>query len=98
MRLTRIVRLHFREEAVAVFLQQFEHDKRNIRQFPGCLYLALWQDAWIKNVYYTHSEWNSEDDLENYRNSALFEEIWGRTKILFADKPQAFSAYKQEEV
>ncbi|NJL12677.1 MAG: antibiotic biosynthesis monooxygenase [Microscillaceae bacterium] len=98
MGLTRIVRLHFREEAVVLFLQQFEIDKVKIRNFPGCLYLALWQDAESRAVYYTHSEWSSEDDLEHYRNSALFKEIWGRTKILFADKPQAFSAYKQEEV
>ena len=33
-------------------------------------------------------------DLENYRNSALFKNVWAKTKVLFNDKPQAWSVNK----
>jgi heme-degrading monooxygenase HmoA len=39
----------------------------------------------------TFSLWESEEALNNYRHSELFSVTWAKTKILFADRPVAFS-------
>jgi heme-degrading monooxygenase HmoA len=42
-------------------------------------------------TFFTISHWNSEDDLESYRNSYLFKNIWSKVKPLFAKKAEAWS-------
>jgi quinol monooxygenase YgiN len=87
----RIVRLSFQPEKVQEFLQIFESSKQLISNFEGCLALSLYQDYEKKNVFYTESIWKSIEHLENYRNSELFQSTWLKTKVLFNEKPQAFS-------
>jgi quinol monooxygenase YgiN len=96
--LTRVVRMTFREDAVGDFLDNFNTHKEKIRNFPGCRHLELWQDADFKNIFMTYSFWDSEETLEQYRDSELFKSVWTYTKTLFADKPTAFSAKKIEEL
>jgi len=45
-------------------------------------------------VFFTYSYWDSEKDLNNYRDSQLFKEVWSNTKILFNLKPEAWSVDK----
>lgn len=87
----RIVRMTFRPEAVDAFLQIFEESKDQIRAFPGCLHLELWRDRSRPEVYFTYSLWSGPDALEAYRHSDLFRKTWARTKVLFAERPQAWS-------
>ncbi len=89
--LIRIVRMTFRPEHVAAFLVIFRQSQPLIRNFAGCQHLELLQDADNPFVYSTLSHWENADALQNYRQSALFQATWARTKVLFADKPQAFS-------
>lgn len=90
-KLVRIVRMVFREEEVDCFLKVFESGKHKIRNFEGCLHLELWQDYSQPNVFSTYSEWDDEAALDKYRHSDLFAAIWKDTKVLFQDKPLAFS-------
>lgn len=92
----RVVRMTFQEDRVEDFLQNFEVNKEKIRNFQGCRYLELWQDAQHKNIFMTYSHWESEEALNQYRDSELFKTVWGYTKTLFAAKPMAFSAKKIE--
>ena len=39
----------------------------------------------------TLSFWNAQDDLDIYRKSALFGEVWPASKALFAAPPEAQS-------
>lgn len=94
----RVVRMTFREDRVADFLQNFELNKEKIRNFAGCRYLELWQDEHYKNIFMTYSHWESEEALNQYRDSELFKSVWGFTKTLFAAKPMAFSAKKIDEL
>jgi len=55
------------------------------------------QDLNQKNVFFTYSWWNSEGDLNAYRNSDLFKGVWVKTKLLFNDKPLAWSTEKINE-
>lgn len=91
MEILRIVRLTFDKTTSAEFLEIFHSTKNLIRSSEGCLYLRLMQDLQNSCVFYTYSKWVSEEALEAYRNSALFKDVWSRTKILFADKPLAYS-------
>lgn len=87
----RIVRLSFRDDGVQDFLNIFYKSQPLIEAFEGCTSVRLKKDASLSHVFYTVSQWQSEDALESYRNSELFQKTWAKTKALFNDKPLAFS-------
>src|SRR5688500_17171863 len=91
--LIRVVRMTFREEETAAFLEIFSQSRDRIRNYPGCRHLELWQDAHKPFVFSTYSHWDSEEDLNHYRQSELFAGVWAATKNLFAAQPQAFSSF-----
>jgi len=90
--LIRIVRMTFQPDLVEAFLENFEVHKKSIRNFPGCLHLELWRDENQKNIFTTYSHWESEEHLNQYRDSELFKSVWKFTKALFDEKPVAFSS------
>ena len=92
--LVRIVKLSFHQEHIPAFLDNFELFKNQIRNSTGNRLLELYQDKNNPSIFFTYSYWESEDDLENYRKSALFNEVWDFTKKLFNDKPEAWSVDK----
>lgn len=96
--LIRIVRMTFKPEGIPAFLEIFEFHKNSIRNFPGCSHLELWKDFSSENIFLTCSHWDSEEALNKYRDSELFKSVWSYTKALFAEKPQAFSSKKLQEV
>jgi len=83
--------MEFREEYLDRFHKLFDEIKHKIRNTPGCESLELHEDAKLSTVRYTYSIWRSEEDLNNYRHSEMFGEVWPRTKEGFAAKPQAYS-------
>lgn len=89
--LIRIVKLSFEPSKVDLFLNNFHEVKDQIRNFPGNKFLELYQDKDHPNLFFTYSYWEHESDLENYRHSELFKEVWQFTKQFFNDKPQAWS-------
>jgi len=91
----RIVKLHFKEVEIDNFIQTFEANKDKILSFKGCEHLELWQDAKDSQTFFTYSLWNSEDDLNAYRQSQFFENIWALTKARFADKPAAWTVIEK---
>ena len=90
----RIVKMGFHEDKVDAFLTNFEQVKQDIRNFPGNRFLELYRDKNDPNVFFTYSYWEDEADLEKYRNSDLFIEVWAFTKQLFSQKPEAWSVDK----
>jgi quinol monooxygenase YgiN len=96
--LVRIVKMSFHQEHIPAFLENFELFKNQIRNSPGNRLLELYQDKNNPSVFFTYSYWESEDDLENYRKSALFNEVWDFTKKLFNDKPEAWSVDKLDSL
>ena len=87
----RIVKLTFQEEKIEDFLGIFERSKLRIRGFDGCHHVELLKAKSPDNVFFTFSIWEDEAALEKYRKSDLFQSTWTQTKILFADKPMAWS-------
>ncbi|WP_394749310.1 putative quinol monooxygenase [Spongiimicrobium salis] len=93
--LVRIVKLIIKKENITSFEQNFEENKHRIRNFKGCSLLELYQDRDDPSIFFTYSYWDSEDSLQAYRNSDLFQGIWKKTKLLFAGKPEAWSINKK---
>ena len=94
----RWVKLRFRESEVPSFLENFERIKEQIRNFEGCQFLELLQDQNDPTILFTHSHWRSSQDLENYRNSDFFKEVWKETKQKFSHKPEAWSTTSLEKL
>ncbi len=94
----RIERMTFQEEKVDDFLEIFNSSKNKIRHFEGCLHLELLKDAKQSNVFMTYSYWESENHLNHYRDSELFQKTWAATKALFKEKPIAFSSERVETI
>jgi len=92
--LVRIVKMSFHEIHIDEFLENFNLIKERIRNFKGCSFLELYRDKNQPSIFFTYSYWDTEADLENYRNSTLFKEVWAKTKTFFNDKPEAWSVDK----
>ncbi|WP_299125846.1 antibiotic biosynthesis monooxygenase family protein [uncultured Tenacibaculum sp.] len=90
----RIVKMSFQPKKIEEFLKNFDSKKEFIRKSPGCNLLELYRDKTNPNIFFTYSYWDTEQDLENYRNSELFKGVWAQTKVLFNDKPLAWSVDK----
>jgi len=90
----RIVKMSFDENKIEEFLENFHQNKDEIRNFEGCTFLELYRDKKNKNIFFSYSYWNSEEELDNYRNSDFFKSVWSKTKVLFNDIPQAWSVDK----
>ena len=94
----RIVKMIFETSNIETFLQNFNNNKEKIRNFKGCRLLELYRDKKEPTLFFTYSYWETEQDLENYRNSDLFKTVWANTKILFNKKPEAWSVDKLDTV
>lgn len=96
--IVRIVRMHFKVENVDLFLQIFHANKELIRNVDGCTHLELLKDVNNRLTYTTLSHWDRPEDLENYRQSELFKNVWARVKPLFSGPTEAFSLLKEFEL
>ncbi len=81
----------FQPERVKDFLALFEEVKNKIASFEGNHHLELWKEHEKGNILFTYSIWEDEDALNHYRFSELFKSTWSRTKVLFAEKAEAWS-------
>jgi len=91
----RIVKMSFHSKHIEEFQEMFEEKKEFIRNSEGCKLLELYQEKTNPEVFFTYSYWENDSDLENYRNSELFKNVWAKTKTFFNDKPQAWSVDKK---
>lgn len=96
--LIRIVKMSFAPDKIEEFLTNFHQNNEKIRNFKGCNFLELYRTKEGGNIFFTYSHWDSESDLENYRKSNLFKTVWSKTKILFNEKPEAWSVERVEKL
>ena len=91
----RIVKMTFDQKKVNEFLEIFNSSKQYIRNFKGCTHLELLNDINSTNIFFTYSYWESENDLNNYRNSELFNTVWNKTKVLFSAKVETWTVERK---
>ncbi|MBK9147872.1 MAG: antibiotic biosynthesis monooxygenase [Flavobacteriales bacterium] len=94
----RIVKMTFAPSNTERFLELFESWKPRIRSFPGCRHLELLRDTAAPNVFFTYSHWDSPDDLERYRSSDVFSEVWPAVKPLFSAPTEAWTVDRVEHL
>jgi len=87
----RFVKMTFKLENIERFKDIFNASKHLIAAMEGCNHVELLQDINTPTVFFTLSIWDDPKYLEAYRQSALFEGVWAKTKILFDAKPEAWS-------
>lgn len=92
--LIRIVKMTLLADKSEAFRLQFQQIKDKIMAFEGCELLELYQDKSDPTVFFTYSYWQSEADLNNYRTSVFFKEVWSQTKKMFSEKAEAWSVNK----
>ena len=88
--ITRIVKLSLDLKNISAFKTIFELNRVNISNQKECTLLELFQDIENPCIFFL-STWNSVNELNIYRNSELFQEIWKEIKILFNNKPKAWT-------
>ena len=89
--IVRIVRLTLAEEHIAAFERLFHAHHNAIESQPGCRGVELLTDAAHPCVRGTLSRWDAESDLNAYRSSSLFGEIWPLTKTMFDAPPMVWT-------
>jgi len=90
----RIVKMTFEVDKIDQFLIIFNQKKEKIRNSEGCKLLELYRDKSNPTIFFTYSYWQKESNLEKYRNSELFKDVWAKIKVLFNDKAEAWSVDK----
>ncbi len=89
--IVRVVRLGLKDNYVKAFRSHFSSIKETIVSSKGCFHVSLFEDQDQKNILYTYSIWQSESDLNLYRESSFFKQTWQKVKPMFAHKAQAHS-------
>ena len=87
----RIVKLTIKKEHINSFKTIFEQSKDHIAAQPGCYHVEMLQDTADPRHCFTYSIWKDQESLDLYRKSDLFGEVWPKTKLLFDEKPEAWS-------
>ncbi|HHB52607.1 MAG TPA: antibiotic biosynthesis monooxygenase [Saprospiraceae bacterium] len=87
----RIVKMHFKETKISAFITHFNSVRDRVRNQPGCHSLQLLQDKDNPNIFFTYSTWEAPENLDTYRKSEFFKQVWQETKQLFEEKPEAWS-------
>ena len=87
----RIVKMEFSPKDSKIFINIFNDNKKNILNFEGCKSIILLQDINNDNIFFTYSFWKSEYSLKKYKESETFKVIWQKIKVLFSNKPLAWS-------
>ena len=93
----RIVKLTFRENEIEAFEKIFEESKNKIKAREGCYHVELLQSSDFPNIFFTFSLWENESALDAYRHSELFITTWAKTKVLFSEKPAAWTVILKNE-
>lgn len=94
----RLVKMTFKPGEADRFLELFEGWRHRIRAFPGCRHLDLWRDQQDPRVFFTHSHWDAPSDLEAYRRSSVFSEVWPTVKALFDAPAEAWTVERMQHM
>ncbi len=89
--IVRIVEMRIDPSRKHEVRKTFQEIKESVRRFKGCHYVGLFEDTNSPEHIITYSVWDSEQDLETYRASPIFERNWKLLKAFFIDKPNAYS-------
>ena len=85
----RKVDLEINKESLKDFETIFTERNPYLNKVEGCHRVELVKNPDIEFGYSTISLWDSEETLNNYRNSDYFSQTWKMLKPLFSSKAKA---------
>jgi len=91
MAITRIVKLTFKPEHISDFETFYATIRDKVASQPGCNGVTFLKEQNNTGVFFTYSNWNSEEDLNTYRNTPVFGQIWPTIKVWFGAKAEAWT-------
>ena len=86
-----MVRLTFSPETVDAFDEMYVQFEARIEAWPGCQMVRSMKVPGQPCQRATLSFWETQNDLDAYRKSTLFGEVWPATKAFCAAPPEAQS-------
>lgn len=90
--------MSFIDEKVDDFLILFDATEAKIKSFKGCRSLQLFHDLHDRSLIFTISTWDTEEGLLAYRNSAVFKEVWPKTKAMFKAGAEAWTIESRKKI
>ncbi len=90
--LLRIVKMELDPAQVQAFDDLFAQSQARIETMPGCHRVLLIKGFVDQPIRTTLSWWERDSDLQAYRKSQLFGEVWPKTKAMFSAPPVAWSS------
>lgn len=91
MAIERIVKMTFKDAHCREFESYFNTIQNQVGEQPGCHGVKLLKDKSGAGIYFTYSVWNEQQDLDRYRKTELFGQVWPKVKAWFKEKPEAWS-------
>lgn len=86
----------FKPEHIEDFRSYFSSIKNKVAGQPGCHGVKLLEEIGETGVFFTYSVWDSVDDLNAYRHTELFGQVWPKVKNWFGAKAEAWSVNEIE--
>lgn len=83
--------MEINDHDVDKFKSMIQSIQDKIKAFDGCYSVNILCDKNQKNRFFSYSTWESEEDLNNYRKSEFFTEIWSDVKKMFIKDAQAWT-------
>jgi len=87
----RLVKFHFLPGKAEDFREIFEYGQHVVTGSKGCHWVKLLSDENNTDIGFTLSLWDSEHDLNEYRNSTEFKSYWPKIKALLAEKTEVWN-------
>jgi len=87
----RIVKLYVKKEYCEHFKTFFETNKHKILSQEGCQHVELLNSIDNGQIFFTYSHWEHPENLEKYRQSDFFINVWSQVKPWFEQKAEAWS-------
>ena len=90
--IARFVDLQIKPEHLDRAKVLLEEVAPKVRAMKGCNFLEILTDIHQIGHFTTYSYWDSEDDLNQYRDSETFKSFWDEIKPLFEQSARAWSS------
>lgn len=92
----RVVKLTLKREHQDDFVRFFKEHQSTIEGHEGCHSVELHKTTRDEGVFFTLSLWDSEEALDDYRNSSFFKTIWPQVKLWLSEKTEAYSLIRKQ--
>ncbi|MBI4648104.1 MAG: antibiotic biosynthesis monooxygenase [Bacteroidia bacterium] len=89
--ITRIVKVSVHDSKIDDFVSFMESVRDHMLAFNGCEHWEVLNDKTNKNIFFSYSIWKSEKELEAYKYSTLYKQIWSTCKQWFTKESQAWT-------